>query len=351
MRSSEAEPRLHVAVLGGGASAEREVSLRSARAVSRALLEAGHRVTAVDLAADGTWRLSGPLREVRALPSPDDASAGLPALRAAGELRTADAGIDVVFVALHGPGGEDGRVQGLLDLLELPYTGSGVAASALAMDKLRTKEVLAHHGVATPEWESWDRATTSLDERARTAIERLGLPLVVKVPTEGSSFGIWFARTLDELRSAARQAFDHEDGRVLVERVVVGTEVTCAVVGNRLGPTSTLPLVEIVPDAGHGYFDYAAKYEGASAEICPARIDPSVADEVRRIAQRVHRLLGCDGLSRSDFILDVRGRPWFLELNTIPGMTAESLCPLAARAAGISFPTFCDRLVRLALER
>jgi D-alanine-D-alanine ligase len=341
--------RLRVVVLSGGPSREHGISAKTGAAVARGLADAGHQVLAVSIGQDGRWSLPGP-----AAPElPGGAAVTKSPAAAMAELwHGADAAADAVFVALHGAFGEDGTVQGFLETAGVPYTGSGVAASALAMDKERTKEVLSHHGIATAPWVSVDRGEwESGRERVLDRVEsQLGLPAVVKMPREGSSFGITMAADRDALARAIGEAVAGPDRRALVEGRLAGTEVTCPVLGNRGGPYRALPIVEIVPRARE-FFDFEAKYEGASEEICPARVSDDVAARVREAAITAHRVLGCDGLSRSDFIVDADGRPWFLETNTVPGMTEQSLCPLAARAAGIEFPRLCEMLVELALQR
>jgi D-alanine-D-alanine ligase len=339
---------VRVAVLMGGPSREHGVSVMSGAAVLAALAAAGAETVPVRIGLDGTWSLPGPGH----LPLPGADSAAAPAASAL--VRLGSAAVDVVFVALHGPHGEDGTVQGLLETAAVAYTGSGVSASALAMDKERAKEVLVHHGLSTPPWLSVDRRTFERDPAAFEArvAASLGYPAVVKPPREGSSFGVVLAHDADGLLAGVREALATPDGRALVERRVLGTEVTCPVLGNRGGDLATLPLVEVVP-RGRELFDFAAKYEGHSEEVCPARVPADVAERVRAAALTAHRVLGCDGMSRSDFIVPVGagGEPWYLETNTVPGMTLKSLCPLSARAAGMDLPALCTRLVALALER
>jgi D-alanine-D-alanine ligase len=341
--------RLRVVVLSGGPSREHGISAKTGAAVARALGEAGHDVLAVAIGQDGRWSLPGAAS--RELPG-GGALAKAPAAALAEIGPGGDAAVDAVFVALHGAFGEDGTVQGFLETAGVAYTGSGVAASALAMDKERTKEVLSHHGIATAPWVAVDRFEWGTGrERILDRIESsLGLPCVVKMPREGSSFGVTMAADRDALVTAIDEAVAGPDRRALVEGRLSGTEVTCPVLGNRGGPWRALPIVEIVPKS-RAFFDFEAKYEGASEEICPARIAEDVAARVRDAAITAHRVLGCDGLSRSDFIVDAEGRPWFLETNTVPGMTEQSLCPLAARTAGIEFPRLCEMLVELALQR
>jgi D-alanine-D-alanine ligase len=339
--------RLRIAVLAGGPSREHGVSRKSGAAVAQALASAGHHVLPVTIESDGRWSLpgSGP----KELPGPG-ALARAPAAALA-DLGGGANAVDVVFVALHGSFGEDGTVQGFLETSGVPYTGSGVAASAFAMDKERSKEILSHHGLATAPWVAVDREGWRERERVLARIESaVGVPAVVKMPREGSSFGVTIAADLAAVERAVDEAVASAEGRALVERVIAGTEVTCPVLGNRGATLRPLPLVEIVPK-GRTFFDFEAKYEGASEEICPARLAEAVAERVREAALTAHRVLGCDGISRSDFIVDAEGRPWYLETNTVPGMTEQSLCPLSARAAGISFPRLCEMLVELAIER
>ena len=324
--------------------------MKSGAAVAAALASAGHQVLPVTIGSDERWSLPSP--GTAALPG----DAGLQRAPAAALSELAGRGdaeaIDVVFVALHGAFGEDGTVQGFLETAGVPYTGSGVAASAFAMDKERTKEILSHHGIATAPWMSvdgpaWAAERDPVVARIESAV---GYPAVVKMPREGSSFGVTLVACRAELERAVAEAVASVDGRALVERRLAGTEVTCPVLGNRGGPYRTLPLVEIVPK-GREFFDFEAKYEGHSSEICPARVTEQVASRVRDAATTAHRVLGCDGMSRSDFIVDADGRPWFLETNTVPGMTEQSLCPLSARAAGIGFADLCQMLVELAIAR
>ncbi len=329
-----------IVVLSGGPSREHDVSIKSGEAVSRALAASGHQVLPVVIDEKG-WRLPEPGASALAL-SPAAALANIES-RADDDL--------IVFVALHGAFGEDGTVQGFLESAGVPYTGSGVAASAFAMDKERTKEILSHHGLATAPWVSIERAAWTSD-RARIVARvesALGYPCVVKMPREGSSFGVTIAADRATLERAVDEAVGGVDRRALVEKKLVGTEVTCPVLANRGGPYRALPLVEIVPK--REFFDFEAKYHGASDEICPARVSADVAARVSEAAVTAHRVLGCDGMSRSDFIVDADGRPWFLETNTVPGMTEASLCPLSARAAGIDFARLCETLVELAARR
>jgi D-alanine-D-alanine ligase len=259
---------------------------------------------------------------------------------------------DVAFLALHGAFGEDGTVQGLLDAAGIPYTGSGVLASALAMDKPRSKAVVASAGVAVARGASvaagdWKRDRDAVLRRLSASP---GSPAFVKPAGGGSSIGAGPADDDATLASRLDEVFRCHDERALVEERLVGREVTCAVLGNRGQRLRALPVVEIVPE-GSAFFDYRAKYEpGACREICPARVTAEEAARVEEAAMAAHGALGCDGMSRSDFVL-VDGVPVYLETNTIPGLTATSLCPQAARAAGMAFPDLLSTLVAMALSR
>ena len=305
---------LKVALIMGGTSSEREVSLKSGRAVAKALEALPHAVETFDPATD--------LADL---------------VRRAGEF-------DVALVMLHGPGGEDGRLQGLLDLVGLPYQCAGVLGCALAMDKPRAKELFRAAGIPVAP----DLVLRRGDpDPARRVLSELGLPMVIKPAREGSSFGISMVRRAEELAPAITAAFKL-DRVILAERLLEGRELTASVVGNR--ELTALPLIEIIPGEQSAFFDFTAKYTpGGSQEICPAQVDPEITQRVQELGLAAHRALGLKGYSRTDFILTDQG-PFALETNTIPGMTETSLLPQAAAAAGMDFPTFIDKLLNLALE-
>lgn len=283
-----------VAVLMGGSSAEREISLLSGKAVLAALKRAGVDAHAFDPSSLNLWDLK-------------------------------KEGYARAFIALHGRFGEDGTVQGALETLGLPYTGSGVMASAIAMDKWRSKLIWLAAGLPTPRYQLLDAQT----DLARVA-EELGLPLIVKPAREGSSIGVSKVNTIAEVAPAFAAAAGH-DPLVLAEEFVAGRELTAAVLGDRV-----LPLVHI--DAPEGGYDYHNKYfTDAVRYHCPAAIAPETEEEISRVCLSAFRALGCRGWGRVDLILQPDGRFFLLEMNTVPGMTDHSLVPMAARAAGMSF--------------
>jgi D-alanine-D-alanine ligase len=306
--------KLRLALLSGGTSSEREVSLNGGNQVWEALDKDKYDIRRYDPRAD------------------------------IGRLVRDAADIDAALIILHGANGEDGTVQGLLDLLDIPYQGSGVLGSALAMNKLAAKRLYAQAGLPIPDYAA---VRTSDPFEPQAVAERLGLPLVVKPAAGGSSVGISIARTAAELRPALETAFGFGD-TALIEAYIEGVEITGGVLGN--DALEALPIIEIIPDKRHAFFDYEAKYTaGVSEEICPARIDAALTAKAQELAKQAHRVLFCRGYSRTDMIL--RGGDIFiLETNTIPGMTATSLIPRAARTAGIGFGQLLDRLIDLSLE-
>lgn len=306
--------KLTIALLYGGISFEREVSLMSGKQVYEALDKDKYKVLRYDTKTD-LKRLT------------NDASQ-----------------IDAALIILHGPFGEDGTIQGMLDLLGISYQGAGVLGSALAMNKLVSKQLYESSRLPVPPYMSIKRRDRIDPE---SFVKRLGLPLVVKPVNGGSSVGISIVKTKDTLTAAVKNAFE-QDETVLLEAFIEGIELTGAVLGN--DNLEALPIIEIVPEKNHVFFDYKAKYTaGETQEICPARIDANLTDKAQTYARLAHQSLFCKGYSRTDMIL--KGREiYVLETNTIPGMTSNSLLPLAAKAAGISFEQLLDRLIMLSLE-
>ena len=315
----------------GGESGEHEVSLASGAEVLAAMDRARWAPYVVRVQRDGAWCLPKSL-DVSAPATCLDPAAGIQAL-----LRQRP---DVVFPVMHGPYGEDGRFQGLLDCLHLTYVGSGVSASALAMDKARARDVLRAAGLRVPDGE----------ELRADSVATIGAPCVVKPMELGSSVGLEVVLSPERLAPALDEAFRHGD-RVLVERYVQGTEVTAGVLERLDGALEALPLVEIRPTRSH-FFDYEAKYTpGATAAITPARIPDALRDQVQALALAAHEALGCRDMSRTDVMVGADGAPLLLETNTIPGFTAQSLLPQAALAAGLDFAALVARLVDNAARR
>jgi D-alanine-D-alanine ligase len=307
-----------VALLCGGNSSEREVSLASAANVEQVLTEGGYKVIRVD---------SGQPHFFKAI---------------------AHAQADVAFIALHGKGGEDGCIQGALELMGIPYTGSGVLASALAMDKIRSKAIYVTAGLDTPRFIRLNRLQgDGKNASPAQIVADVGLPCVVKPAADGSSVGISIVREQQQLDQALDAAFA-QGADVLVESYIAGTEITVPVLGG-FRP-KVLPAIEIIPK--NEFYDYASKYdEGGSRHIVPARISNDAEAAASSAAMLAHDALGCYGVSRTDMIIDASDRVWVIETNTIPGMTATSLLPDAAAHIGISNLELYELFIQYALER
>jgi D-alanine-D-alanine ligase len=310
-----------VVVLKGGPSLERQVSLRSASRVEDALEEIGYEVLSIDVDSD--------LVE---------------------QLRTAEA--DVAFVALHGRGGEDGTVQEILEIVGLPYTGSGVPACIRSMDKVLTKHLLIERGLPTPDFFAFNE-TAFREFGAAEALpaieEQLGFPIVVKPAAQGSALGIKFARSANDVPEALIAAFSYDD-KVLLERYVDGRELAVGLLEHD-GDVQALPVVEAIPKESH-VFDFEARYEiGKTDYVCPADLPDDVTQAAQELAVATYRLLGCYGFARVDMILSKDGGLQVLEGQAIPGLTETSLLPQAAEAAGLSFEQLVERLVEQAFAR
>jgi D-alanine-D-alanine ligase len=310
-----------VAVLKGGRSLERQVSLRSGARVEDALARLGHEVLSIDAGPD----LVRQLRVARP---------------------------DVAFVAMHGRDGEDGTVQELLEILGVPYTGSGVLACVRAMDKVLTKHLLIEAGIPTPDFVAFNE-TAFRELGAADALdaieERLDFPIVVKPAAQGSALGIKFARSAADVPGALVAAFSY-DSRVLLERYVPGRDLAVSVLAGPEGPEA-LPVVEAVPQDEH-FYDFEARYEiGRTAFVCPAELPDGATEQAHELTLRSYGLLGCYGFARVDLMLEPGGELYVLEANAIPGLTETSLLPQAAEAAGIDFDRLVEGLLELALAR
>ncbi|MFH0797368.1 MAG: D-alanine--D-alanine ligase [Candidatus Omnitrophota bacterium] len=290
-----------VVVLSGGKSSEREISLRSGAAVAKSLKENGFEVVTLDPADK---RFAPRILEI--------------------------ADVYSVFIALHGPGGEDGTIQGFLETLGFPYTGSGVLASSLALDKILAKRLFISAGLPTPPF-----------------CPPVFFPLVSKPARSGSTIGISIVKKEEDLEAALKEARRY-DNQVLMEQYISGTEVTVSILGNE--NPRVLPSIEIVPASG--FYDYQAKYApGGSKHIIPPRLPEEWVSKTEEVVLKAHKLLGCRGLSRSEVIIDKEGNPYILDVNTIPGFTETSLFPESARAAGISFNELTLKLIELSRLR
>ncbi|CAK8720130.1 D-alanine--D-alanine ligase [Candidatus Electrothrix laxa] len=306
--------KIRLALIAGGTSGEREVSLKGAAEVEQALNKDKYEVVRYDPATD-LARLAADAKQ-----------------------------LDAAFILLHGIHGEDGTVQGMLELLGIPYQGAGVLGSALAMDKNLAKTMYRLHGLPIA---AWEMASKKHITDPAPLLDKLTLPLVIKPIRQGSSLGMSVVREAEQLSPALATAFEH-DNQVMVEEFIKGREITVGVIGNE--ELIPLPLVEIIPDAKYEFFDYEAKYQlGATREVCPAEVDDSIRNKAQQYGLTAHLALQLRGYSRTDMIIR-DDEIFLLETNTIPGMTPTSLLPQAAAQAGLDFPTLLDRLIALAME-
>ncbi|MDP3013309.1 MAG: D-alanine--D-alanine ligase [Candidatus Subteraquimicrobiales bacterium] len=309
-----------IVVLMGGRSLEREISLKSGHRVSEALREMGHPVVRLDV----NENLVDNLRKEEP---------------------------DLVYIALHGKYGEDGIVQELLEIMGIPYTGPGVFSSIIGFDKAISKEIFVLEGIPTPSF--YALSLGAFKEMGAPGIledivKKLGLPLIVKPARQGSALGIKYVKAADELPQALISALSY-DYKVIIEKYIKGTEVAVSLLGNETKP-QILPIVEIVPHKD--FFDFESMYTlGATEYFVPARLSDELVEKVKEIALKVHSVLKCRDISRVDIIVSEDGTPYVLELNTSPGMTETSLLPMAAEAAGLSFPELVEKIVEMALKR
>ncbi len=298
----------NIGILYGGISAEKEISIKSSAAVNKACKELGYKTILLEL--------DGNLHNL------------IPKLKR----------IDFVFIALHGGKGENGVIQGLLDSLNIPYNGSGVLASSLGMEKSLTKQLAKSSGIQTPFWKIFKDINNS-KEYIPTKY-----PVVVKPSADGSTIGLTIVKEQKELTGAIELANKY-DGHIMIEDYIEGRELTVTVIGQKV-----YPIVEIIPK--HKYYDYECKYQkGMSEYICPAILSDELTDKIQNIALNIFNILQCSGYARADFILDKRNNPWFLEINTLPGMTATSLVPKSAMAVGISFNYLIQMIIDEALKK
>jgi len=303
-----------VVVLYGGLSAEREVSLRSGKAVYDALQGKDFQTTLIDVDRD----IMQKLKEVNP---------------------------DVAFIALHGRYGEDGCIQGVLEMLNIPYTGPGVMASSIAMNKIMTKKLLAFEGIPTPGFIVLNGNEGTAASLAENILSKLQPPLVIKAANQGSSIGVYFAFNNTDVISGLEECLKY-DQEILVEQYVKGRELTVSIIGSS-NPVA-LPTLEILSSSG--VYDYHAKYTAGASSHFVADLPEETDARIKELAVKTYQAVGCTGLSRVDFLLDETGQPFVLEVNTSPGMTATSLFPDAAKAMGLSFPDLIEKLINFALE-
>ncbi len=306
-----------IGVLMGGRSSERDISLKTGQAVHQALIRQGYDAVAIDV----TDRLHRDLEDQK---------------------------VAIAFLSLHGPGGEDGTIQGFLETLGIPYTGSGIRASAVGMHKAATKMLLAAHGIPLPAGtvvRAYDRL--SLAKVLRQT--KLKLPIVVKPVSQGSTIGVTIVRRRTQWKEALALAHRY-DPEALVESYIPGHEAAVSILGTTAEGPAVLPAIEIV--APEGFYDFSAKYQkGKTQYLCPAPFPPKVMRHISELARRTYEALECEGAARVDFRITSRGRPYVLEINTVPGMTETSLLPMAAAQVGIAYDVLVERILQSALDR
>jgi D-alanine-D-alanine ligase len=319
MESQAHEPltQSRIGVLMGGQSSEREISLKTGEAVLRSLLRGGYDAVAIDVGPSLYHMLQ-------------------------------DQKVEVAFLALHGPGGEDGAIQGFLESIGMPYTGSGVRPSAIGMHKEATKTQLAAYGIPVPPGAIVLREIATSLTRV-LASKKLKLPVVVKPASQGSTIGVTIVRTPRQWTAALELAHRYDE-EAMVEAFVPGHEVTLSLLGAQDGSVLGLPAVEIV--APEGFYDFSAKYQkGRTRYLCPAPLPKRVGRLITQLAIKTFRILGCQGAARVDFRITPKWKPYVLEINTVPGMTETSLLPMAAAQAGISYDRLTERILQSALQR
>jgi len=318
--------KIKVGVIAGGFSNERDVSLKTSNQIIQAIPEENYDAVLIEI--------------------PNDEKKAIPELIRQIEQEK----IDVAFIGLHGRFGEDGKIQAVLKTLGIPHTGPGVLTSALGMNKAKCMEFLDIYKIVSPKFITLNDKEIESSEAIEKVKKEIGFPCVVKPNESGSSVGVSIVKKEDDLMSAIENAFN-EDGIVILQKYIKGKELSCGVMGNAGQEKTVLPVIEIIAK-GSEFFDYQAKYFSQTTdEICPTTIGEENEKKIRDLAKTVHEAVGADGLTRSDFIIDEDQEIYFLEVNTIPGQTEASLCPKEAKAAGISFPEFLEKQIKMALGK
>lgn len=344
--------KLKVMVLMGGPSAEHEVSLHTGEQIKAHLDPRKYEVVCATIAKNGRWTIDAHGKDLKRS-APAFSGLNTPMIAGAALYHIAQQGIDVAFIALHGKFGEDGMIQGILDTLDIPYTGSGVLASALGMNKPRSLSVFRDVGFDVPQFSIFSTADIKYmsPREHKKIIKNFDLPLVVKPSDHGSSIGVSIVRNAKDLEQAIALAKKYSP-EVIVQKFITGREVTCGVIEHKDGSVFALPPIEIIPRLGK-FYDYDSKYadQGSDHLIPPRGMPQKRIAAIQKAAVHAHHVIGCSGMSRSDFILDKNGILHILEINTIPGMTSTSLLPQSAAHIGIGFPELLDRLIVSALKK
>lgn len=344
---------MKIAVLMGGISSERNISLLSGKAAFHALVSKGHEVLAIDPALGASCVLS--LEQINSATNKEVSPELLNSFSTRSYIDCVNSsafdGVEIAFLLLHGTHGEDGKIQALLEMRGIPYTGCGIEASAIAMDKVMSKQLFQNSNIATPQFLAYsdkflERERENLDQEVITIREYLGDKIVIKPNDQGSTVGMSIVKTNDvEAVIEALVLAATLSKTVLVERFVEGRELTVPVIGNE-----AYPVIEIIPDGG--FYDYKHKYtKGQTTYVCPADIPEDVEEYVKNAALQAHASLGCSVYSRVDFRLDEEFIPWCLEVNTLPGFTETSLVPMSAKENGIEFADLCELLIELSLKK
>jgi len=327
---------LKIILLAGGSSPEREISLRSGKAIYKALLELNYEVFLVDPALGKNQPKS--IEEFFNPYLHKDFQSTKNYIEAF-QLEIFK-NVDLVFIILHGKWGEDGTVQSILDLMGLKYTGTGVLGSSICIDKHLSKVIVKHFGIATPEWKILNKIDKLNPEKV---LEEVGLPCIFKPNDQGSTIGFSFVERIEDMKNAFDEALKYSD-QVLIEKYIKGREITVSILGNE-----ALPIIEVKPK--HKLYDYECKYtKGMTEYICPAILDENLVNEIQRQALVAFQACGGKIFGRVDLILDEKNIPYFLEINTIPGMTDLSLVPMAAKSIGLSFNQLVNKIIELSIE-
>jgi D-alanine-D-alanine ligase len=340
--------KIKIAVLMGGHSADRDVSLASGAGVIDGLRKAGYDAVGIDTALGANQLSDDRIKQLSRVEEKPPSTTDLSELDASTTIQTVSSpdlkNVDMVFIALHGGMGEDGTIQALLDIVGIPYTGSGVLASAVSMDKVTAKRIVSAAGVPTPEY--FVRSSSKIgdfDELIETIKNTIGFPVVIKPNNQGSSVGLNIAMKPSELDKYVKEAKEYSD-KILFEKMIEGRELTVSILGDE-----ALPVAEVIPK--DGFYDYQHKYTpGLADKIVPAPLSEEETAEVQRLGLTAFKALSCRGFARIDFRYSKDKKWYFLEANTLPGMTQTSLVPKAAQAAGIDFPGLLDRIIQIALD-